>query len=69
MSQHPSLRSKIKDAAQRSVLKRYERLKEMNEKELWDEEKPVYGLPKLKVIKYKFKKEKPAEAKAKEGKK
>ena len=61
MSQHPSLRSNTKDIIQRSVLKRHERLKEMDEKEKWDENKPVYGLPKLKVMKFKIKKEKPQE--------
>ena len=60
MSQHSSLRSKLKDVAQRSVLKRYERLKELEEKEKWKEEESVYGLPKLKVVKFKIKKEKAA---------
>jgi len=66
MSQHPSLRSKSKDAAHRSVLKRYERLKSLKEKEKWDEEKSVFGLPKVKVMKFKVKKEKPVEAEAAE---
>ena len=64
MSQHPSLRSKAKDVIHRSVLKRYERLKALYEKEEWDEERSVYGLPKLKVIKFKMKKEKAVEAEA-----
>jgi len=61
MSQHPSLRSKSKEAIHRSVLKRYERLKALKEKEKWDEEESVYGLPKLKIVKFKVKKEKTAE--------
>jgi len=60
MSQHSSLRSKSKDAVHRSVLKRYERLKDLKDKEKWDEEDGVYGLPKQKIIKFKIKKEKAA---------
>jgi len=68
MSQHSSLRSKAKDTVHRSVLKRYERLKTLKEKEKWDVEKSVYGLPKQKIVKFKVKKEKSAEAAAaKEG--
>ncbi len=67
MSQHPSLRSKRKGIAHRSVLKRYERLKELKEKEKWDEEKSIFGLPKLKILKFKIKKEKPVEAEAVAG--
>ena len=36
MSQHPSLRSKAKSKQHRSVLKRYERVKGLKEKEKWD---------------------------------
>ena len=67
MSQHPSLRSKRKGIAHRSVLKRYERLKELKEKEKWDEEKSIFGLPKLKILRFKIKKEKPVEAEAAAG--
>jgi small basic protein (TIGR04137 family) len=67
MSQHPSLRSKRKGIAHRSVLKRYERLKELKEKEKWDEEKSIFGLAKLKILKFKIKKEKPVEAEAAAG--
>jgi len=62
MSQHPSLRSKSKGVSHRSVLKRYERLKELKGKEKWDDEQSVFGLPKLKILKFKIKKEKAAEA-------
>lgn len=61
MSQHPSLRISDKDKAQRSVLKRHERIKTLKEKEKWaEEEDSVYGLPKVKVTRFKIKKEKAA---------
>ena len=63
MSQHPSLRSSDKDKKQRSVLKRYERIKTLQDKEKWDEAKDsVFGLPKVKVTRFKIKKEKAAAA-------
>ena len=62
MSQHPSLHSSDKDKAQRSVLKRYERVKILKEKEKWAEEDSVYKLPKIKIVKFKVKKEKAAVA-------
>jgi len=69
MSQHPSLRSSDKDKAHRSVLKRYERIKILKDKEKWKVENSVFGLPKVKVVKFKIKKEKavPAETAAAEG--
>ena len=67
MSQHPSLRSSGKDKAHRSVLKRYERIKLLKEKELWIDGESVYGLPKVKIIKYKVKKEKAVVAEGAEG--
>lgn len=60
MSQHPSLRSSDKDKAQRSVLKRFERVKILKDKESWTEKDSVYKLPKLKITKFKVKKEKAA---------
>lgn len=62
MSQHPSLRISDKDKKQRSVLKRHERIKTLKDKEKWDEEDSVYGLPKVKVTRFKIKKEKAAAA-------
>jgi small basic protein (TIGR04137 family) len=62
MSQHPSLRSSDKDKQHRSVLKRYERVKILKDKEKWTDEKSVFGLPKVKVTKFKIKKEKAAAA-------
>ena len=64
MSQHPSLRSADKDKAQRSVLKRYERIKLLKDKEEWTEKDSVYKLPKVKIIKFKVKKEKAVAADA-----
>lgn len=62
MSQHPSLRISDKDKKQRSVLKRHERIKILKEKEKWEEEDSVFGLPKVKVMRFKIKKEKAAVA-------
>ena len=60
MSQHPSLRSSDKGRQHRSVLKRYEKLKILKDKEKWDEKDSVFGLAKVRVIKFKIKKEKAA---------
>ncbi len=60
MSQHPSLRSSDKDKQHRSVLKRYERLKILKDKEKWKDPQTVFGLPKVKVLRFKIKKEKAA---------
>lgn len=62
MAQHPSLRSKDKDKKHRSVLKRYERVKELKKKEKWKDGESVFGLQKLKIVKFKLKKEKAAPA-------
>jgi small basic protein (TIGR04137 family) len=62
MSQHPSLRSSEVDKKHRSVLKRYERVKSLKEKDKWKEEESVYGLPKVKILRFKIKKEKAAAA-------
>ena len=66
MTQHPSLKSGAKGAKFRSVLKRFEKIKELAEKDKWDEEKDsVYHLPKIKRILFKVKKVKgPAEEEA-----
>jgi len=60
MSQHPSLRSSDKDKQHRSVLKRYERIRTLRDKEKWDTKDSVFGLQKVKVVKFKIKKEKAA---------
>ncbi|MFA6142241.1 MAG: small basic protein [Candidatus Omnitrophota bacterium] len=58
MSQHPSLGSADKDKAHRSVLKRYEKIKQLKDKEKWKDGDSIYGLPKIKIVKFKIKKEK-----------
>jgi len=58
MSIHPSLRASDKDKKQRSVLKRTERLRHMLDKGEWKEGDDVYGLPKIKAVRIKIKKEK-----------
>jgi len=58
MSQHPSLRSSDNDSKNRSVLKRYERISLLRDKEKWKEDDSVFGLPKVKIMKFKVKKEK-----------
>lgn len=61
MAIHPSLKSSEKDKKPRSVLKRAERLKTMLDKGAWKEGNSVYGLPKIKTVRVKIKKEKAAE--------
>lgn len=63
MSIHPSLRPS-KGKSHRSVFKRHERIKMLSEKDKWQEGDSVFGLPKVKSIKIRIKKEKPAEPKA-----
>jgi len=58
MSVHPSLKSTDKSIKQKSVLKRTERIKKMIDKDEWKEGDSVFGLPKIKTIKLKLKKEK-----------
>lgn len=58
MSIHPSLNLSQKDKKPRSVLKRIERLRIMMEKNQWKEGNAIYGLPKIKTVRIKVKKEK-----------
>jgi small basic protein (TIGR04137 family) len=58
MSIHPSLAISEQDKKQRSVLKRSERIRSMMEKGNWKEGDKVYGLPKLKTVRIRVKKEK-----------
>jgi len=60
MSIHPSLSSSSKEKA-KSVMKRAERIRSMLEKGQWKEGDKVFGLPKIKTIRIKIKKEKTAE--------
>ncbi len=62
MSIHPSLSASKKDKKVRSVLKRTERIRMMLEKGQWKEGDDVYGLPKIKTIRIKIKKEKAEKA-------
>lgn len=62
MSIHSSLRGAEKGKKHRSVLKRYERLKVLKGKNLWDESKSVLGILKVKMQKIRVKKEKAAAA-------
>ena len=66
MSLHPSLKTSKAGKKHRTVLKRYERLSALREKGLLKEDDSVFGMPKLKIIKIKVKKEK-AEEKPAEG--
>lgn len=58
MSIHPSLRASDKTKKQRSVLKRTERLKTMLERGDWKEGEDIFGLPKIKTLRIRIKKEK-----------
>ena len=58
---HPSLNVSDKDKKPRSVLKRIERLRTMIGKDQWKEGDDIYGLPKIKTVRIKIKKEKAAE--------
>lgn len=58
MAIHPSLNSSEKDKRPRSVLKRIERLRTMMDKNQWKEGDDIYGLPKIKTVRIKIKKEK-----------
>lgn len=62
MSIHPSLRANEKDKKQRSVLKRTERLKTLQEKGKWKEGDTIFGLVKIKTVRMKIKKEKAEKA-------
>ena len=66
MSLHPSLKTSKAGKKHRTVLKRYERLTTLKEKGLLKDGDSVFGMPKLKIIKIKVKKEK-AEEKPKDG--
>ena len=67
MSIHPSLGAAVKGKQAKSVLKRTERIKYLMSKGLWKEDSKVFGLPKIKAVRIKIKKEKAAEKPAEEG--
>lgn len=67
MSIHPSLGAAAKGKQQKSVLKRTERIKHMMAKGLWKKDGKIFGMPKIKTLRLKIKKEKTAEKPAEEG--
>jgi len=66
MSQHPSLKSSEIGRKIRTVLKRYERFFKLKEKDILKDDASIFGMPKLKIVRTKIKKEK-AEEKPPEG--
>ncbi|MEI8012492.1 MAG: small basic protein [Candidatus Omnitrophota bacterium] len=64
MSLHSSLRVDKAGAAQRSVLTRIERIKEIMKKGQWSDESSVVNLPKVKKVRVKAGKKKAKEAPA-----
>lgn len=60
MSQHSSLKTASVGARHRNVLKRHERIRELQKNEKWGDRQSVFKLPKLKLIKLKVKKAKSA---------
>ena len=69
MSQHPSLRVDSVGAKHRNVLKRFERVRKLEEENRWQGRASMFSLPKVKSIKIKVKKvkEAPAEGAAAAG--
>lgn len=61
MSIHHTLRITLKSKKQRSVLKRFERIRYFISKGSFNEQSRVLGLPKIKSFKIKIKKEKSEE--------
>lgn len=58
MSIHSSLARHSKGRMHRSVFKRFERLGILKEKNAWGKDSSIFGLPKVKSLKIKVKKEK-----------
>ncbi|MBU4342726.1 MAG: small basic protein [Candidatus Omnitrophica bacterium] len=61
MSQHPSLKASKTGKKLRTVLKRYERFFKLKDKGVLQDGSSVFGMPKLKIVRTKIKKEKAAE--------
>ena len=61
MSIHHTLRITLKSKKQRSVLKRFERIRYFISNGSFNEQSSVLGLPKIKTLKIKIKKEKSEE--------
>jgi small basic protein (TIGR04137 family) len=64
MSQHASLRFDSVGTKHRNVLKRFERIKKLQEGGKWSERASIYNLPKVKSLKIKVKKVKEAKESA-----
>ena len=62
MSQHASLRIDPTRTKHRNVLKRYERIRRLQEMQKWNHRPSALGLPKVKSLKIKVKKIKEAKA-------
>ena len=62
MSLHPSLKIDKAGSAQRTVMTRIERIKEMMKKGVWSDASSVTALPKTKIVRIKAKKKTAAEA-------
>ena len=62
MSLHPSLKMDKAGSAQRTVLSRIERIKELMKKGLWSDTSSVTALPKTKIVRIKAKKKTAVEA-------
>jgi len=58
MSIHPSLRAAAKGTKQKTVLNRAERIKHLMKKGKWTDSSKVFGMPKIKMLRLKVKKEK-----------
>ena len=68
MSLHPSLKQGETKGFLRTVFKRTERIKQLIQKGLWNEESKPFGLPKTKIVRMKVvKKAKKEEAEVKEA--
>jgi len=67
MSLHPSLKIDKAGSAQRTVLSRIERIKELMKKGLWTDASSVTALPKTKIVRIKAKKKTAADATAAAG--
>lgn len=50
MSRHPSYGKATKGGKKRNVLKRFERVRLMKEKDQWQNRESVFHLPKTKVV-------------------
>lgn len=67
MSQHPSLRISQRGKGHRSVLKRAEKIKILEKLGKWKNGDSVFGLHKVKTLRFKIKKEKAAPAPTEEA--